>query len=106
MVLAREARYILASFLLLLILLAIEWLPQFNFVAVGIVYPGEATIAFILALRINADACLRQAVEQGIEVIDDVVHHERGWARCEVAGVAGENAPDGHLLTFILAKAR
>src|SRR5215469_14897837 len=80
----------------------IERLPQFDFVAVGIVYPGEAAVAFVLALRVDADTFFRQAVEQCFEVIDDVVHHERGWARLEVAGVAGENAPDGHLLTFRL----
>src|SRR5438105_11771626 len=78
----------------------IERLPQFDLVAVGIVDPGEAAIAFVLALRVDVDAVFRQAVEQCFEVVDDVVHHERGWAGLEVSGVAGENAPDGHLLTF------
>jgi len=31
-------------------------LPQFDFVAVGIVYPGEAAVAFVLALRVDVDA--------------------------------------------------
>jgi hypothetical protein len=78
----------------------IERLPQFDFVAVGIVYPGEAAVAFVLALRIDLDACFRQAIEQCIEVVDDVVHHERSFAGLEVFGGAGENAPDCHLLTF------
>src|SRR5262245_2455360 len=78
----------------------IERLPQFDFVAVGIVYPGETAVAFVLALRVDVDAFFRQAVEQCFEVVDDVVHHERGWARLEVFGVARENAPDCHLLTF------
>ena len=37
----------------------IERLPQFDFVAVGIVYPGEAAVAFVLALRVDADAFFR-----------------------------------------------
>src|ERR1700757_5236299 len=80
--------------------LLMERLPQFDFVAVGIVYPGEAAVALVLALRVDADALFRQAVEQRIKVVDDVVHHERGWAGFEIFGVAGENAPDCHLLTF------
>ena len=56
----------------------IKRLPQFDFVAVGIVYPGEAAVAFVLAIRINVDAFFRQAVEQCIEVIDDVVHMVQG----------------------------
>lgn len=34
-------------------------LPQFDFVAVGIVYPGEAAVAFVLALRVDVDAFFR-----------------------------------------------
>ena len=34
-------------------------LPQFDFVAVGIVDPGEAAVAFVLALRVDADAFFR-----------------------------------------------
>jgi len=41
-------------------------LPQFDFVAVGIVYPGEAAVAFVLALRVDADAFFRQAIEFGV----------------------------------------
>jgi hypothetical protein len=36
-----------------------ERLPQFDFVTVGIVYPGEAAVAFVLALRVDADAFFR-----------------------------------------------
>src|SRR3974390_2482129 len=78
----------------------ISRLPQFDFVAVRIVYPGEAAVALVSALRVDLDAFFRQAVEQCIEVVDDVVQHERGWAGLEVFGVGGENAPDRHLLTF------
>jgi len=56
----------------------IERLPEFDFVAVGIVYPGEAAVAFVLALRVDANAFFRQALEQCFEIVDDVVHHERG----------------------------
>src|SRR5262249_929775 len=56
----------------------LQRLPEFDFVAVRIVYPGEAAVAFILALRVDLHAFFRQAVEQCIEVVDDVVHHERG----------------------------
>ena len=34
-------------------------LPQFDFVAVGIVYPGEAAVAFVLAFRVDVDAFFR-----------------------------------------------
>src|SRR5215470_242722 len=34
------------------------------------------------------------------EVVNDVVHHERGRAGLEVFGAVGENAPDCHLLFF------
>src|SRR5439155_14331449 len=78
----------------------LERLPQLDFVAVGIVDPGEAAVAFVLALRVDLDAVFREAVEQRVEVVDDVVHHERGWAWVEVGGVAGLNAPDRHPLTF------
>src|SRR5262245_10483876 len=78
----------------------IERLPQFDFVAVRIVYPREAAVVCVLALRVDVGALFRQAVEQRVEVVDDVVHHERGWAGLEVFGVAGENVPDSHLLTF------
>ena len=37
----------------------IERLPQFDFVAVWIVYPGEAAVAFVLTLRVDADAFFR-----------------------------------------------
>jgi hypothetical protein len=37
----------------------IERLPQFDFVAVGIVYPSEAAVAFVLALRVDVDAFFR-----------------------------------------------
>ncbi len=63
-----------------------------------IVYLGEATVAFAPALRVYAGACFRQAVEQCVEVVNDVVRHERGWAGHEVFGGVGENAPDCHLL--------
>jgi hypothetical protein len=39
--------------------LLMERLPQFDFVAVGIVYPREAAVAFVLALRVDADAFFR-----------------------------------------------
>ena len=41
----------------------LERLPEFDFVAVGIVDPGEAAIAFVLALRVDPDASFREAVE-------------------------------------------
>src|SRR5215470_5325316 len=53
-------------------------LPQFDFVAVRIVDPGESAVAFVLALRVDADAFFRQAIEQCVEVVNDVVQHERG----------------------------
>jgi len=34
-------------------------LPQFDFVAVGIIYPGEAAVAFVLALRVDVNAFFR-----------------------------------------------
>ena len=34
--------------------------------------------SFVLALRVDVDAFFPQALEQCIEVVDDVVHHERG----------------------------
>jgi hypothetical protein len=40
----------------------LERLPRFDVVAVGIVYPGEAAVAFVLALRVDADASFRQAI--------------------------------------------
>src|SRR5262249_5609613 len=70
----------------------------FDFVAVGIVNPGEAAITFVLALGVDLDASFSEAVEQRVYVIDDVIDHERRWARLEIFGVARENAPDGHLL--------
>jgi len=39
--------------------LLMERLPQFDFVTIGIVYPGEAAVAFVLALRVDADALFR-----------------------------------------------
>jgi hypothetical protein len=36
-----------------------ERLPQFDLVAVGIVYPGEAAVAFVLTLRVDLDAFFR-----------------------------------------------
>ena len=39
--------------------LLMERLPQFDFVSVGIVYPGEAAVALVLALRVDADAFFR-----------------------------------------------
>src|SRR5262245_33763438 len=78
----------------------IERLPQFDFVAVGIIYPREVAIAFVLALWVDANAFSRQTVEECVEVVDDVVQHERGWARLEVLGVVGKDTPDRHVLTF------
>src|SRR6516225_7405277 len=34
-------------------------LPQFDLVAVGIVYPGETAVAFVLALRVDVDPLFR-----------------------------------------------
>jgi hypothetical protein len=39
--------------------LLLLWLPQFDFVAVGIIDPGEAPVAFVLALRVDLDAFFR-----------------------------------------------
>src|SRR5215469_12024777 len=39
--------------------LLMERLPQFDFVAIGIIYPGEAAVAFVLALRVDAHAFFR-----------------------------------------------
>src|SRR4029078_3432150 len=78
----------------------IERLPQFDLVAIGGVNPHEGTVTFILAFWIDVDAFFRQALEQCVQVVDDVVHHERGWAGLEVSRVAREDAPDCHLLIF------
>src|SRR5262245_38218410 len=78
----------------------LERLPEFDFVAVGIVDPGEAAVAFILALGVDTDAVFGEAIEESVQVVDDVVDHERSLAGLEVLGVARKNAPDGHLLAF------
>jgi hypothetical protein len=41
----------------------IERLPQLDLVAVGIVNPRKAAAAFVLPLRVDLDACFRQALE-------------------------------------------
>jgi hypothetical protein len=47
-------------------------LPQLDLVAVGVVDPGKAAVALVLAVGVDPDAFALQAVEQGIEVVDDV----------------------------------
>jgi hypothetical protein len=76
----------------------VERLPQLDLVAVRVIDPGEAPVALVLAIRVDAHAAGLQALEQRVEVVDDVVHHELGRARLEVRRVAGENAPDRHVL--------
>src|SRR5262249_17814470 len=57
-----------------------------------------AAIAFVLAFGVDLDAFFRQPIEQCIEVVHDVIHHERRLAGLEVFGIAWKNAPHRHLL--------
>ena len=50
----------------------LERLPQFDFVAVGVVDPGEAAVAFVLGLGVDADTRFRQAIKRRVEIVDDV----------------------------------
>src|SRR4029077_19376594 len=86
-----------ADALVPLLLLWSQRLPQFDLVAVGIVDPREPAIVCVLALGIDLDALFLQPFKQRIQVVHDVVHHER-LAGLEVLGVSREHGPDGHML--------
>src|SRR3954465_44503 len=77
-------------------LFRLERLPEFDFVAVGVVDPGEAAVGFVLTLRVNFDAFFLEAIEDSVHIVDDVVDHERGLAGREVVGGGREQAPDSH----------
>src|ERR1700691_2146318 len=82
-----------------LLLLWGQLLPQFDLVAVGIVDPREPAIVCVLALGIDLDAFFLQPFKQRIQVVHNVVHHER-LARLEVLGASREQGPDGHMLVL------
>src|ERR1700719_3179554 len=67
-------------------------LPELNLIPIQVIDPGKATVGFIHSFGVNLYALLFQAVEQSIQVIHDVVDHQRlaGWY---VVSGAGENTP-------------
>src|SRR5581483_11226764 len=76
----------------------LDRLPQLDLVPVVVVDPGEAAVALVLPFGVDPDAVFRQPLQQRVEIVHDVVHHERRLARLEVLRVAREYAPDRHLL--------
>src|SRR5690242_531274 len=94
----RAASSLVLTFWTPLLLLWSQRLPQFDLVAVRIVDPREAAIVCVLALGIDLDAFFLQTFKQRIQVVHDVVHHERGLAGLEVLGVLREHGPDRHML--------
>ena len=73
---------------------------ELDLVAIQVVDPGEATVGFVHSLRIDLHSLLFQAVEQCIEVVHDVVDHERRGAGIEIAAGGGKNGP--HRDVFLL----
>src|SRR6185436_19578704 len=69
-------------------------LPELNLVPVEVIDPGKATVGFIHTLGVDLDSLFFQAVEQGIQIVHDVVDHERCVARIEVVSGGRKNSPN------------
>src|ERR1700722_7936560 len=70
-------------------------LPELNLVSIRVIDPGKAAVGFIHSLVVNLYALLFQAVEQSVEIVDDVVDHERGMGGAEIVSGGGKHGPDG-----------
>src|SRR6266545_1687589 len=71
-------------------------LPQLHAVAIAVLDPGEATVALVLALRIDPDSGRRQRFQQSVEVVHALVDHYRLLPLAEVARVHREGVPRRH----------
>src|SRR5207244_6924259 len=83
----------------------LERLPELHPVPVAVLDPGEATIALILALRVDPDASGGEIYQERVEVVDAVVDHRRLIPPTEVGRVHREWIPGRHarpLRHFIL----
>src|SRR5271167_881708 len=74
----------------------LERLPELYPVPVAVLDPGEATIALVLALRVDPDASGAEVQQERVEVVDAVVDHRRLIPLTEVGRVHREWIPGRH----------
>jgi len=74
----------------------LERLPELHPVPVAVLDPGEATVAFIHALRVDPDASGGEVHQERVEVVDAVVDHHRLVPLTEVGRVLREWIPGRH----------
>src|SRR5271169_262710 len=74
----------------------LERLPELHPVPVAVLDPGEATIALVLALRVDPDASGGEIHQEGVEVVDAVVDHLRLIPLTEVGRILREWIPGRH----------
>src|SRR5580693_7753666 len=72
-------------------------LPELDLISIQVIDPGKATVGFIRSFGVNLYSLLFQAVEQSIQIVHDVVDHERlrGW---DIVGGGGKNSPNRSVL--------
>src|SRR5215471_20302046 len=75
-------------------------LPELNLIPVRVIDPGKATVGFIHSFGVNLYSFLFQAVEQSIQIVHDVVDHERCVAGIEIVRGGRKNSP--HCNMFLL----
>src|ERR1039458_2549168 len=68
-------------------------LPELNLIPIQVIDPGKATVGFIHSFGVNLYSLLFQAVEQSIQIVHDVVDHERLGGR-DIVGGGGKNSPN------------
>src|SRR5436853_7882434 len=69
-------------------------LPELNLIPIQVIDPGKATVGFIHSFGVNLYALLFYTVEQSIQIVHDVVDHERCVARIEILSGGGKNSPN------------
>src|SRR6185295_12660323 len=70
-----------------------RWLPELNLIPIQVIDPGKATVGFVHSFGVDLYSLLFQAVEQSIQIVHDVVDHERLRGRDIVGGVR-KNSPN------------
>src|SRR5690606_3064357 len=77
-----------------------HWLPEFDLVVVRVHDPGELAVLVGLWSLHDLDPRGLQLREQGVEIIDSVIDHERRCTRGKPSGTPLRHAPDGKPLVF------